>query len=67
MARRAGSLGWLAGRAGWDGSPDRVVGRWAEWDEGQGGMAGRVGWRAGWGGGPGGRRAIDLWSKEFLN
>ena len=45
----------------------RVVGRWAEWDEGQGGMAGRVGWRAGWGGGPGGRRAIDLWSKEFLN
>ena len=29
------------------------------------GVVGQVGWWARWGGKPGGRRAMDLWSKEF--
>ena len=64
MGRAGGLVGrqrrvrWWA-RRGWRRRVASSVGYWPA------GVVGQVGWWARWGGKPGGRRAMDLWSKEF--
>ena len=63
LSGKAGRQGGVAGRVGWQALPGRV-GRRAEWDGGQGLVAGWAGGMARWDGRQGGRRRVDLWSKE---